>query len=175
MAERNLAGKVVVVTGASSGFGKGTALELARRGASVVLAARRGELLEAVARACTASGARAIAVPTDVSQPRDVEQLARRALAALGRIDVWINNAGVGALGRFERVPLADHEQVIGTNLLGTLYGSYAAYRHFLAQGSGILINVCTIRRTSWRPSSASRRTPETRRSWVGMASSRFS
>ena len=142
MTTPSVAGKVVVVTGASSGFGKGTALELARQGASVVVAARRGQLIGEVAQACRAAGARAVAVPTDVSQPRQVERLAQNALNAFQRIDVWINNAGVGALGPFERVSLGDHTQVIATTLLGTLYGSYFAYRQFLAQGAGILINV---------------------------------
>jgi short-subunit dehydrogenase len=136
--------KVVVVTGASSGFGRGTAVELARRGASLVLAARRGAVLEDVADVCRGAGARAVAVPTDVSRREAVEALAERALAEFQRIDVWINNAGVAALGRFERVPLADHLQVIATDLLGTLYGSYVACRQFVAQGAGILINVAS-------------------------------
>jgi short-subunit dehydrogenase len=137
-------GKVVVITGASSGFGKGTALALAQRGASVVLAARRGDLLDEVARACEHAGVRALAVPTDVSRREDVEELSRRALDVFSRIDVWINDAGVGALGPFERVPLEDHEQVIRTDLMGTLYGSYVAYRQFLAQNEGILINIAS-------------------------------
>ena len=142
MAAHAIATNVVVVTGASSGFGRGAALELARRGASLVLAARRSAVLEDVARACRSAGARAVAVPTDVSRQEAVEALGRKAVAEFQRIDVWINNAGVGALGRFERVPVADHVQVIATDLLGTLYGSYVAYRQFVAQGSGILINV---------------------------------
>jgi short-subunit dehydrogenase len=144
MESTDMSGKVVVVTGASSGFGKGTALELARRGAAVVLAARRGHLLDEVARGCLAAGGQAIAVATDVSRQGDVESLAQRALATFQRIDVWINNAGVGALGPFERIPLEDHVQVIATNLLGTLYGSYRAYRYFVGRGSGILINVAS-------------------------------
>jgi short-subunit dehydrogenase len=109
-----------------------------------VLAARRRELLDEVARECEARGGRAIAVATDVSRAEDVESLALAALAHFHRLDVWINNAGVGALGLFERVPLADHVQVIETNLLGTLYGCYAAYPRFLAQGHGIIINVAS-------------------------------
>lgn len=144
MTTSGVAEKVVVITGASSGFGKGTALALARQGATVVLAARRGHLLTEIAESCRAAGARSLAVPTDVSQPRQVERLAQSALDAFQHVDVWINNAGVGALGPFERVPLADHTQVIATTLLGTLSGSYAAYRQFLAQGSGILINVAS-------------------------------
>ena len=141
MAER-FAGKVVVITGASSGFGKGAACRFAEEGAYLVLVARRAELLAELAEHCIVLGGRAIPQPADVSERADVERIAEAALREYGRIDVWINNAGVGALGRFERIPLDDHEQVIATNLLGTLYGSYFAYRRFLAQGSGILINV---------------------------------
>jgi short-subunit dehydrogenase len=134
--------KVIVITGTSSGFGKGAAIRFAEEGARVVLAARRGELIEDLARQCDPSGTRVIAVETDVSDEQDIERLANKAIQAFGRIDVWINNAGVGALGRFERIPLADHKQIIGTNLLGVLYGSWYAYRQFLQQGSGTLINV---------------------------------
>src|SRR6185369_8271348 len=116
-------GKVVVITGASSGFGKGAALRFAEEGASVVLAARRGDLLEALVRECESRGGRALAVPTDVGEPEEVERLARAAVEKFGRIDVWVNDAGVGALGPFERVPLELHEQVVKTDLLGTLYG----------------------------------------------------
>jgi short-subunit dehydrogenase len=139
-----LTGKVVVLTGASSGFGKGAALEFARRGAKLVIAARRSDLIEELADECKAEGAEAIACPTDVSRRNEVERLAGAAVAAYGRIDVWINNAGVGAIGRLERIPLVVHEQLIGTNLLGTVYGSYFAYRQFLAQGSGVLINIAS-------------------------------
>jgi short-subunit dehydrogenase len=144
MAKQSLNGKVIVITGASSGFGKGAALELARGGAKLVLAARRDELLDDLARECEAAGAEAVPCPTDVSRRDEVERLAARALNAFGRIDVWLNNAGVGVLGPFERIPIQHHEQVIATNLLGTLYGSYFAYRQFLAQGSGILINIAS-------------------------------
>jgi short-subunit dehydrogenase len=139
---KTLAGKIVVITGASSGFGKGSALQFAEQGASLVLAARRAELLEELARECGAAGVRAIAVPTDVSKRGEVERLCEQAVREFGRIDVWINNAGVGALGRFERIPIEDHEQVIATNLLGVLYGCYYGYRQFLAQGAGTLINL---------------------------------
>jgi len=142
MADGTVQGKVVVITGASSGFGKGTARALAGKGARLVLAARRDQLLEDLARECEAAGARAIAVPTDVSVPEEVEALCSRALAEFGRIDVWINDAGVGALGRFGDVPLDVHTQLIHTNLLGTLYGSWFAWRQFLQQGSGTLVNI---------------------------------
>jgi NAD(P)-dependent dehydrogenase (short-subunit alcohol dehydrogenase family) len=135
--------KVIVITGASSGFGRGVALQLAADGASLVLAARRAELLAELARECERAGAwRALSVPTDVSVREEVERLADAAVRQLGRIDVWINDAGVGALGPFERVPLELHAQVVKTDLLGTLYGSYCAYQQFVKQGSGTLINV---------------------------------
>src|SRR4051812_17804792 len=140
MAKKSVSGKVIVITGASSGFGKGAALEFARGGAKLALAARRSDLLDGLAAECRAAGAEAIVCPTDVSRREDVERLAQQTLDAFGRIDVWLNDAGTGTLGPFERIPLEHHEQVIATNLLGTLYGSYFAYRQFLSQGGGILI-----------------------------------
>jgi short-subunit dehydrogenase len=134
--------KVIVITGASSGFGKGVAQRLAAQGAHVVLAARRTMLIEELARE---SGNQAMAVTTDVSNENDVERLARTAIAQFGRIDVWINNAGVGVSGRFEEVPLADHARVIQTNLLGALYGSHFALRQFRKQGHGTLINIASV------------------------------
>lgn len=144
MAKHDLKGKVVVITGASSGFGKGTALELARAQAHLVLAARRPELLRDLAHQCEDFGVQTLAVPTDVGDRGQVEQLFQSAIGKFGRIDVWINNAGVGALGRFEAVPLEDHVKVIETDLLGVLYGSYFAYRQFLKQGEGVLINMAS-------------------------------
>jgi short-subunit dehydrogenase len=144
MQRESLQDKVIVITGASSGFGKGAALELARQGAKVVLAARRADQLEELAAQCRAEGGDAIVCPADVSKREDVERLTAITLGTYGRIDVWINNAGVGAIGAFERIPLDVHEQVIGTNLLGVLYGSHLAYRQFLSQGSGILINIAS-------------------------------
>jgi short-subunit dehydrogenase len=144
MASKNLTGKVIVITGASSGFGKGAALAFAQEGASLALAARRDELLDDLVQQCEAKGAQAVAIPTDVSQQSDVENLARQTLQKFGRIDVWINNAGVGALGNFWDIPLADHTQVIETNLLGVIYGSYCALQQFRQQGTGTLINTAS-------------------------------
>jgi short-subunit dehydrogenase len=144
MEERTLTDKVVVITGASSGFGKGVARKFAESGSRVVLAARRAELLDELATECEAAGGRALPVPTDVSKQDDIETLMRATLDTFGRVDIWINNAGVGALGRFEKVPLPDHVQVIATTLLGTVYGSYFAYRWFVEQGHGTLINIAS-------------------------------
>lgn len=153
--------KVVVITGASSGFGRGAAMKFCKAGAAVVLAARRDHLLSEPETACLgASGGRDVGAPDapaartarggravhcDVTRPEDVETVYRVAIAEFGRLDVWVNNAGIGALGPFIDVPMADHEQVVRTNLLGTLYGSWLALRHFRAQGHGILINVASI------------------------------
>jgi short-subunit dehydrogenase len=144
MAEKNIEGKVIVITGASSGFGKGTALKLAEAGASLVLAARRDQSLDELVQMCQVKGGQAIAVPTDVSSQSDVENLYQRAIGEYGHIDVWINNAGVGALGNFWDIPLTDHAQVIETNLIGLIYGCYFALNHFRQQGKGTLINTAS-------------------------------
>jgi short-subunit dehydrogenase len=138
-------GKVIVITGASSGFGRGTALELARRGASVVLAARSAETLQEVARECEQAGGKAVAVPTDVSDRAAVGRLAEKAIATFGNFDAWINDAGVASIGRFDEVPLEDHEQVIRTDLIGTTAGSHFAVKHFRQRGAGVLINVASV------------------------------
>jgi short-subunit dehydrogenase len=138
-----LRNRVVVITGASSGFGRGVAEKFARHGAHLVLAARRKELIQELAHQCERKqGIRALAVETDVSQAGQVHELAEEALHEFGRIDIWINNAGVATFGHFDEVPISEHEQVIRTNLLGCLYGAHAALRQFRAQGYGTLINV---------------------------------
>jgi short-subunit dehydrogenase len=137
--------KVIVITGASSGFGKGAAREFAKAGARVVLAARREELIDELADECTSLGGQALAVPTDVRKPEEVDLLAKDTVREFGRIDVWINNAGVGAVGRFEEVPLEDHISVIQTTLMGAVYGSYCAMRTFRGQGHGTLINIASV------------------------------
>ncbi len=142
---KNLLRKVIVLTGASSGFGRGAALAFAKAGASLVLAARSVHSLNEIASECKAAGARTLVVPTDVSQEEAVEALARAAISEYGHIDVWVNDAGVAAIGRFEDVPLADHLQVVRTDLLGTIAGSYFALKHFHERKEGILINVASV------------------------------
>ncbi|WP_426956335.1 SDR family NAD(P)-dependent oxidoreductase [Muricoccus radiodurans] len=140
-----IAGRTYVVTGASSGFGRGVAERLGSMGANVVLAARRGAVLEEVAGRVRAGGGQALVVPTDVAELDQVERLARAAEERFGHIDVWVNNAAVGAIGRFEEIPLTDHARVVQVNLNGTIHGSHAALRRFRAQGFGTLVNISSV------------------------------
>ena len=142
---QRVAGRTYVVTGASSGFGRGAAVKLASYGANVVLAARRASVLQEVAEEARAAGGQALVVPTDVSQPEQVERLAEAALARFGRVDVWINNAAVGAIGRFEDIPVADHARVVDVNLKAYIFGSHAALRQFRRQGHGTLVNIASV------------------------------
>ncbi len=137
--------KVVVITGASSGVGYAIALAFARTGAKLVLAARRQEALEEMAAQCEQAGGSALAVPTDVSDAAAVQALADAALGFGGRIDVWVNNAGVLAAGPFEETPVSVHDRVIRTNLMGYLHGAYAVLPLFKDQGYGVLINNISV------------------------------
>ncbi len=109
----------VVVTGASSGIGRATAVAFAHKGAAVTLAARRGVALEEVARECHAAGGTALAVPTDVTDSEAMQELARRAVERFGRIDVWVNSAAVTVFGPFQEVPLEDFRRVLDVNIMG--------------------------------------------------------
>jgi NAD(P)-dependent dehydrogenase (short-subunit alcohol dehydrogenase family) len=140
-----LSDSVVVVTGASSGIGRATALAFAREGAAVVVAARRREPLDRLVEECRAHGASALAVPTDVTDERAVRDLARRPLETFGRLDVWVNNAAVGALGDFEAMPADVFRRVVDVDFFGYVHGARAALPHFRAQGAGVIINVASV------------------------------
>jgi NAD(P)-dependent dehydrogenase (short-subunit alcohol dehydrogenase family) len=144
-AQQQSSPRVLAITGASSGIGRATALAFARRGDAVVLAARRTGLLETAARECEALGGTALAEPADVTQEEQVEALGCRALERFGRIDVWFNNAGVGAFGRLESVPMESWRRVIETNLFGYVHGARVAMRQFRAQGHGVLVQNASI------------------------------
>lgn len=147
---KTLQGATVVITGASSGIGRATAQAFARQGAQLVLAARREGLLDEVAEECRALGAEVAVEPTDVTDADSVRRLAERAVRAFGGIDVWVNNAGVGAVGRFEETPVEAHHRVIETNLFGPLHGAHAVMPVFRRQGHGILINTVSV--GAWAP-----------------------
>lgn len=136
---------VVVITGASSGVGRATALAFARKRARIVLAARSTEALDLVAAQCARLGAQALVVATDVTDAKAVRALAAAALRRFGGIDVWVNNVGVGAVGRFEATPMEAHRRVIESNLLGHMHGAHAVLPHFRSQGSGVLINMISL------------------------------
>ena len=143
--QQRISGRTFVVTGASSGSGRGVAVKLGAYGSNVVLAARRTETLKEVAAEVRAAGGTPLVVTTDVSKSDQMERLARAAVDRFGRIDVWINNAGVGAIGRFEDVPLKDYDRVIDVNLKGVVYGSHTALRLFRQQGFGTIVNVSSV------------------------------
>jgi NAD(P)-dependent dehydrogenase (short-subunit alcohol dehydrogenase family) len=140
-----LSGKVVVMTGASSGIGRAAAKRFAARGARLVLAARRVDALEELATECRVLGGDAVVRQMDVTREAEVQALAELALEQTGSIDVWVNNAGVTLFGSLETAPMAEHRQVIETNLFGAIYGARAVLPIFRRQKRGVLINVGSI------------------------------
>lgn len=137
--------QVVVITGASSGVGKALSEQFALAGATLVLASRDKEALEELALDCRSLGASVFIQETDVSNPLEVIRLANAAAAVANRIDIWINNAGVLALGNFEDLSVEVHDQVIRTNLMGYLHGAHAVLPYFKQQGKGVLINNISV------------------------------
>ncbi|TDK24619.1 SDR family NAD(P)-dependent oxidoreductase [Arthrobacter crusticola] len=138
-------GDVVVITGASSGIGRATAHAFARNGARLVLASRSPQSLGEVVAECAALGARAVAVPTDVTREADVEALAGAALHAYGRVDAWIGCASTYSYGTFADTPPAVFRRVVETTLFGQVYGARAILPHFRAQGRGTLVLVGSV------------------------------
>jgi NAD(P)-dependent dehydrogenase (short-subunit alcohol dehydrogenase family) len=140
-----LAGKVVVITGASSGIGRAAAVEFARRGAHLVLAARGVSALEEVAALCRRRGSQALVVETDVTDEKAVGRLSTKALEITGRIDVWVNNAGVTVFAPLDEGPFDPHQRVIETNVYGAMFGARAVLPIFKRQHAGVLINVSSV------------------------------
>jgi NADP-dependent 3-hydroxy acid dehydrogenase YdfG len=135
-------GKVIVITGASSGIGRATAKLLAERGAVVVLGARREDALSAVVAEITAAGGNAVHKLTDVRHRGDLEALVDLAIKRGGKLDVMVNNAGVGPISRFDALRVEDWDAMIDVNLRGALYGIAAALPVFQRQQSGHIINI---------------------------------
>ncbi|MFK4442581.1 NADP-dependent 3-hydroxy acid dehydrogenase YdfG [Caballeronia udeis] len=151
----NTEGKVVVITGASSGLGEATARHLSSLGAHVVLGARRMDRIQALADELTRSGAKAIAVATDVTRFDDVRKLVDTAVQTFGRVDVMINNAGLMPHSPLERLKVDDWNRMIDVNIKGVLYGIGAALPYMKEQKSGQIINVSSVAGHKVRPGSA--------------------
>lgn len=139
-----LADQVIVITGASSGIGRATALMAAARGATVVAGARGSEGLDSLVAEIVAAGGRASACVTDVTDAAAVERLAIHAVAAHGAIDTWVNNAGVAIAGKLEDMADADARRVFDINFWGVVHGCKAALPH-LKRGGGVLVNLGSV------------------------------
>jgi NADP-dependent 3-hydroxy acid dehydrogenase YdfG len=141
----NIKGKVIVITGASSGLGEAAARHLSAEGASVALGARRVDRLRAVADELIQRGAQALAQVTDVTRYDEVKRLVDRAVQTFGRIDVMINNAGLMPQSMLERLNVEEWERMIDVNIKGVLYGIAAALPYMQQQKSGHVINVSSV------------------------------
>jgi NADP-dependent 3-hydroxy acid dehydrogenase YdfG len=151
----NISGKVVVITGASSGLGEATARHLSAQGATVVLGARRLDRIQALADELISLGGKALALTSDVTRHEDVKALVDLAVQTFGRIDVMINNAGLMPHSPLERLKIDDWNQTIDVNIKGVLYGIAAALPHMKQQKSGHIINVSSVAGRTVRPGSA--------------------
>lgn len=142
---KNIEGKVVVITGASSGLGASTARHLAELGATVVLGARRKDRLDAIVKEIIAKGGKALAVTVDVTKRDQVDGLIQEALKAYGKVDVLINNAGVMPIAPLSALMVDEWEKMIDINIKGVLYGIAAALPVFTKAKSGHFINLSSV------------------------------
>lgn len=141
----DLSGRVAAITGASSGIGEATAVTLARAGAAVSLAARRGDRIEELAKRIEADGGRALAIETDVADEAQANAFVARTKEELGRVDVLVNNAGVMLLGPVIGADTSEWRRMIDVNLLGLLYCTHAVLPIMGEQGSGHIVNVSSV------------------------------
>ena len=144
-AARPLAGKVALVTGASSGIGEATALALAEAGAAVAIGARRRDRLDALAAKLTDDGARVLALDLDVTDEQACRDAVARTRAELGGLDVLVNNAGVMLLGTIVGADPEDWRRMVSTNVLGLMYMTHAAVDGMVEQGSGDIVNISSV------------------------------
>jgi len=156
----NIEGKVVVITGASSGLGEAAARLLSAEGASVVLGARRVERIKSLADELTGSGGKALAVATDVTHCDQVKRLVDTAVQTYGRIDVMINNAGLMPQSLFEHLKTDEWDRMIDVNIKGVLYGIAAALPYMKQQKFGHIINVSSVAGHKVGPAAESTRPP---------------
>ncbi|HEX3269638.1 MAG TPA: SDR family NAD(P)-dependent oxidoreductase [Ktedonobacterales bacterium] len=140
-----LAGRVALITGASGGIGSATARELARQGASVILAARRGDVLDALASELGASGVEALAVPTDLTDATQIEPLVERALERFGRIDILVNNAGIGTPRSLAKTAPDAIRRELEINLVGAVLLTHAVLPGMLERKSGAIISIASV------------------------------
>ena len=145
MGTSNIADKVVVITGASSGLGASTAKLLARHGAKVVLGARRKDRIDAVVQEIAVAGGTAIGCAADVTKRADVEALIQGAVDRFGRVDVLVNNAGIMAIAPIQLLKVEEWDRQIDVNIRGVLYGVAAALPHMQQQQSGHIINLASV------------------------------
>jgi NADP-dependent 3-hydroxy acid dehydrogenase YdfG len=140
-----LTGKVALVTGASSGIGAATALELAKAGATVALSARRADRLAGLVAQIEASGGKALALAGDMMVEAEAIKAVEDTVAAFGRIDILINSAGIMQAGGVEGADLAEFRRVYEINVFGTLYTCAAAVPHMIRQGEGDIVNITSL------------------------------
>ena len=141
----NIQGKVIVITGASSGLGEATARRLSAEGATVVLGARRADRLQRLTKEFEAKGGKSLAVTVDVTDKTQVKKLVDSAVESFGRIDVLINNAGVMPLSPLEKLKVDEWDHMIDVNIKGVLYGIAATLPHMKRQKAGHIINVSSV------------------------------
>jgi NADP-dependent 3-hydroxy acid dehydrogenase YdfG len=151
----NIEGKVVVITGASSGLGEATARLLSAQGASVVLGARRADRIQSLADELTGRGGKALAITTDVTHCDQVKRMVDAAVQTYGCIDVIINNAGLMPHSPLDRLKIDDWDRMIDVNIKGVLYGIAAALPYMEQQKAGHIINVSSVAGHKVRPGSA--------------------
>ena len=141
---QDFGGKVVAITGAGSGIGRETALAFARRGARLALCDIDNESLLNVRRETETLGSETFAAPVDVSDADQVERFCENTFHEMGRVDVLVNNAGVGMGGKFEHMTLEDWQWIMGVNLWGVVNGCHFFYPRMVAQGGGHIVNVAS-------------------------------